>query len=324
MTQQIYSKLHPVFYILLLPFLFASCGLFDKDIKQDQHITAFKHQMNRVTDSLDTPAERIKALKTIMRNIEKDGDLITLRKKNKLLIEGDLHISNEYFNVENYPKAIEYTNMAIQLDSLDAGGYFNRGSIYQSISEDSLARVDYTRAISLNNSYTDAYYNRGIIYEKAGEYKKALDDYNKAIKHQPANITNIYNNRGNIYLALKDTSKALSDYTKVLDIDTTNIIAYTNRIGIYIKQKEFDKALADCNKALTLDSMYVRLYYQRAVAYEQMKKYEQAIDDYEQVLLLDKRDRYKTREKVTGTIKRLQPLAKSPSIKVATAPNSSR
>lgn len=306
MTQQPYTRIRSVIYILAFSFSFASCGLFDKEIRQDQHIATFRHQLERVPDSLATPAARIKALKTIIQNIEEDDDLITLRKRNKLLIDVNFSISNEYFNVKNYSKAIEFTNIAIKLDSTDANGYFNRGSLYQSMFEDSLALIDYTRAIELDDNHGDAHYNRGIIYEKANDYKRALSDYNKAIKDNPANIANVYNNRGNVYLALEDTSKALSDYSKVLDIDTANIGAYTNRVGLYIKKKELDKALADCNKGLQIDSTYIRLYHQRAMIYEQKKEYSQAIDDYEKVLELDPYNHYKTNKKTSETIKRLR------------------
>ncbi len=306
---QTYSSLY-FFILILFPFVFGSCRLFDKDIRQDKHIVAFKHQMSRVADSLDTSVERIKAFKTILENIDADEDLITPRKKNKLLIEANYYLSNEYFNVKNYKKAIECTNIAIGLDTTDATGYYNRGSIYQSIGDDSLAIKDYTEAIRLNNNYADAYYNRGIIYEVVGECEKALEDYNKAIKEQPKNVADIYNNRGNIYLSLKDTSKALSDYSRVLEIDTANINAYTNRVEIYIYQQEFDKALADCNKGLMLDPKNVRLYYKRALIYERKKEYEEAIADYEKVLDLDRHDLYKARIKTKESIKKLKVLAR--------------
>lgn len=301
-----------VYCIILFTSLqfFYSCKLFDKDIRQDKHIAAFKHQLSRVSDSLDTPAERIKALKTILLDIDADDDLITLRKKNKLLIEAHYYLSNEYFKIKNYTKALEYTNLAINLDTTDASGYYNRGSLYQAIGKDSMAVIDYSQAIHLNENYADAYYNRGIIYETTGQYEKALNDYNRAIKEHPKNLADIYNNRGNIYLSLKDTNRALGDYSRVLDIDTANVNAYTNRVGLYIKLNELDKALEDCNKGLAIDSNYVRLYLQRATVFEQQKEYSEAIDDYEKVLELYKHQSSGMNEKIHDNIKRLKSLEK--------------
>jgi tetratricopeptide (TPR) repeat protein len=298
-----------LYYVIiptLLCLLLTSCGLFDKELKQDQHIETFRYQLSRVEDSLHIFADRVKAFKTIVRLIEDDEDIITLRKKNMLLIDANNYISNEYVHIKNYTKALEYSNISISLDSTNAKGYFNRGCIYQRMEKDSLAMIDYVSAIKIDGNYADAYYNRGIIYEKSNKYQEALGDYNKAIKQQPSYRADIYNNRGNVYLALKDFSKALSDYSKVLDLDTTNINAYSNRAGLYIKQQELDKALEDCNKGLNIDSSFIRLYRQRASIYELKKNYEGAVDDYERVLALDHNDTYK----VHDAIRRLRLLVK--------------
>jgi tetratricopeptide (TPR) repeat protein len=286
--------------------LFHSCKLFDKELKQDQHIERFRYQLGRVQDSLDLPIDRIEAFKAIAKQIEKDKDLITPRKKNRLMIDANNYISNEYMQIKNYAKALEYGNISISLDSTNARSYFNRGSIYQTMDKDSLAIKNYSHAIGINSNYADAYYNRGIIYEKTMEYKEALADYNLAIEQRPPYLADIYNNRGNVYLALKDSSKAMSDYTKVLNIDPMNVNAYSNRAGLYIKQKELEKALADCNRALTIDSAFVRLYKQRAIIYEQMKDFEKAVDDYKKILKLDPSDKYKALD----AKKRLKPLIK--------------
>ena len=297
-------------YYLIVPILLCllstSCGLFDKDLKQDQHIEAFRHQLSRVEDSLDIPVERLKAYKTIVEFIEDDKDLITLRKKKMLLIDANNYISNEYVHIKNYTKALEYSNISIGLDSTSAKSYFNRGCIYHTMDKDSLAILDYMRAIEIDDNYADAYYNRGIIYERSARYKEALDDYNKAVKQQPSYLADIYNNRGNVYLALKDSSKALYDYSKVLDLDTMNINAYSNRAGLFIKQKELDKALEDCNRGLNIDSLFVRLYRQRASIYELKKDYGKAVLDYERVLTLDNSDR----SNIQDAIRRLRPLVK--------------
>lgn len=298
-----------VYYVIVSTFLclqLTSCGLFDKELKQDQHIEQFRHQLGQVQDSLDIPVDRIRAFKTIVDQIENDKDLITLRKKNMLLIDANNYISNEYMHIKNYTKALEFSDISIKLDSANAKGYFNRGCIYQTMDKDSLALLDYVRAVKIDNNYADAYYNRGIIYEKAGKYEDALSDYNKAVKQQPSYLADVYNNRGNVYLALKDSSKALSDYSKVLDLDTANINAYSNRAGLYIKQKELDKALEDCNRALNIDSDFVRVYRQRAGIYELKKNYAAAIQDYERVLDLD----YSDRHEVHDAIRRLHSLVR--------------
>lgn len=309
-TLQIFLKSRLTIAILLFSACVSSCGLFDKEIKQDKHIAEFRYRMNRIMDSLDNHRERIKAFEKIIEHIEADEDLITPRKKNILLIEGNTFISNEYLSLENYKKAIKYANIIIGIDSTSPKGFYNRGCIYQILDEDSLAILDYNKALKLNSDYSDAYYNRGIIYEESGNYDKALEDYNRAIKLNPSYIIDIYTNRGNTYLAKEAYDKAISDYDKILSIDSTNIKAYSNRAGAYIVQKEYDKALIDCNKVITLDSTNINIYKKRASIFEAQKKYGEALDDYEKILALDPHNKFDTHETVRKAIKKLRPLSK--------------
>lgn len=305
-TGILFNFLAAVFVLFIVNF--SSCGLFDKELKQDKHIAEFKHQMNRVGDSLNTPATRIDAYKAILEHIKVDKDIISDRKRNMLLIDVYFYLSNEYASVRNFPKAIDYNDIALTLDSTDARGYFNRGYIYCTMDNDSLAMMDYTRAIDIDNDYADAYYNRGILYEKIGKYENALADYNSVVKLKPAYITDVYNNRGNTYLSLENLEQALTDYTKALSVDSVNINAYTNRIRVYIKRKEYEKALADCDKVIHIDPDYVRVYYQRATVREMMKDYKDAISDYTKVLKLDALNKYKVKDNAEESIKKLQVL----------------
>lgn len=287
----------------------ASCGLFDKEIKQDQHIASFRYQLGRVQDSLDKHRSRIKAYEAIIEEINGDDYLITPRKKNNLLIEANVFLYNESLSVEDYRSAIRYSDTIINIDSTFAKGYYNRGCVYQVISKDSLAIRDYTKAISLNSDYADAYYNRGILYEQQEKLDQALFDYDKAIRLNPPYIADIYNNRGNVYLEKDIVDKAINDYSKALEKDTSNVKTYCNRAWAYMAQKDFDKALADCDNAIALDSVNVNAYIKRALVYEGKEEYNKAIADYKTVLKLDPYDKFSTHEVAQQAIHKLKPMA---------------
>lgn len=308
--QAFFKTLLFIFTVALLSVSVTSCGLFDNELKQDKHLSEYRHQMTKVLDSLDSHKERIKAFENILEHISADEALITPRKKNNLLIEGNTFISNEYLNMGKYKKAINYTNIVIGIDSTSPKGFYSRGCIHQMMDEDSLALLDYTKTIKLNSDYTDAYYNRGIIYEEQGKYDKALNDYSKAIKLNPSYLADVYNNRGNAYLAKEAYDKAISDYDKVISIDTANINAYSNRATVYVLQKEFSKALLDCNKAITLDSTNVDSYSRRASVLELLEEYQKAIDDYEKIKDLDPHNNKDMHDEVRKAMKRLKPLSK--------------
>ncbi|MBB4036118.1 tetratricopeptide (TPR) repeat protein [Dysgonomonas hofstadii] len=311
---KIYSSLtyHKFTYALLIPLLvvLSSCGLFDKELKQDEHISHFRHQIARVVDSLDTSKERIVAFKTIIEDINEDNALITPRKKNLLLIEGHTYISNEYLDAKNYKKAMEYTNKIIEIDSTSPRGYYSRGCVYQATNKDSLAILDYSKALSLSSGYADAYYNRALLYEEKKDYDLALSDLNKAAKLNPPYLRDIYYNRGEIYKTKESYDKAIAEYNKVIDLDTLNIMAYCNRGDSYFLLKNLDKAILDYNKSILLDSANVHLYLKRATAFEVRKDYNDAINDYKKILRLDPNNRYDYYSEAKKAIKKLKPLVK--------------
>lgn len=308
------QSLRTVIYYMVILLLFlvvpTSCGLFDKEIKQDQHIAEYRRQMNRVPDSLDNIKDRLDAFHTILENIDTDKALITPRKKNILLIEANNFIYKEYVKKENYTKALKYSDIIIGIDSTSPKGYFNRGWIYQIEEKDSLAILDYDKALKLNADYTDAYYNRGVIYQKQDLLDLALEDYNRASKYNPSYITDIYNRRGDIYLTKEIFDKAIENYNKTIVLDTVNIVAYRGRAEAYSMQKDLDKALIDCNKAISLDSANILAYVTRASVYTLQKEYDNAIDDYKIVMHLDPYNELNINKVAKKAIKDLRPFLK--------------
>lgn len=299
-----------ILFLVLFSMFTSSCGIFDKELEQDKQIANFRRQMGRALDTLDTPKDRIAAFQSILEQIDKDKKLITERKKNMLLIEGNALISNEYLNIENFKQAIKYADIIIGIDSTAPKVYYTRGCIYQAMNKDSLALLDYGKALLLNPDYASASYNSGIIYEEQEKYDQALANYNKAIKQKPSYIADIYNNRGNVYLAKESFDNAVSDYSEVLNIDSVNVKAYSNRAGAYILMADLDNALSDCNNAIRLDSLGLNAYVKRASIFESKKLYNEALDDYKKIIKLDPRDKHKTHEMAQEAIQRLRPLAK--------------
>lgn len=292
-------------------FIVSGCKPFDKEIKQDSHIVAFRLQMSRVQDSIDDRSGRVAAYKDILSLIENDKDLITQRKKNNLLIEGNIHLCNEYLINAGYEDAIKISNVIITLDSTKAKGYYKRGSIYQLIKNDSLALLDYTKTLELNEDYTDAYYNRGVLYEARGMFDLAVKDYTQAIKKKPLYISEVYNNRANVYLADNKIDKALSDYEQALKYDSTSVRIYCNRAWAYFVNEEYEKALSDCNKVLSLDSLNLNAYTKRASVYEKMSQYVEAIEDYKNIIKIDSLNEADTHVISEQAINRLTMLKKT-------------
>lgn len=265
-----------------------SC-FFDKEIKQDTEISDFRNTMLRILDSLDTPQARIKAYESLLQEVKDDKYIITERKKNNLLIDGLFYISEEYYKLQNFDKAIEFCNEALKLNAQSAGAYYNRGLAYQAKDDLQIALSDYTKAIDLDADYSNAYYNRGLVYEKLKDYNKALLDYDQALKLKPVYMADIYIGRGNVYRGLNDPDKAIESYDKALSADSLNIEAYSNRGSLFAEVGKYEEALTDYARAIRIDSTNADLYNRQAYTFELMQDYTSAIDSYNEVVKLDPR-----------------------------------
>ena len=90
------------------------------------------------------------------------------------------HQGNSLISTDQFEKAIEFYNQAIDLDPNLTAAYHNRGNAYTYIGRFQLAEVDYSRVISLEPDFIDAYHNRGLAYIFLKQYKHACRDFEKA------------------------------------------------------------------------------------------------------------------------------------------------
>ena len=103
------------------------------------------------------------------------------------------------------------------LDRRDlAGTYVNRGVIYMTRGEYPAARVDFDRAIEVDNLIGEAWVNRGAVDIIDKRYKDGIADINKGLAlgiEQPAKA---YYNRGVADEMVDDETSAYLDYQQAL------------------------------------------------------------------------------------------------------------
>ncbi|NDV79051.1 tetratricopeptide repeat protein [Dysgonomonas sp. 511] len=299
-----------IYILIISSFSFVSCGLFDKEINQDQRIGAFRMQLNAAKDSVITPEEKIEVFGAILSKISEDDVIFNINKKNNLKIDGLVLLCEEYVKLDNYEKALAISDSIISTDSLAAQGYCIRGCVYQTWGDDEKALPFYNKALSLNPAYPDAYYKRGLIYQAKDELEKALADYSMAIKYKLSYPVELYNNRGDIYISRGAYDEAVQSYMEAIKLDSLNSPAYRGRAEAYYMQKKKKEALADCNQAIRLDSANILAYITRACIYTSMKMYDNAVADYRTVISLDKQNERNIKAIAESAIKDLQPYSR--------------
>ena len=185
-------------------------------------------------------------------------------------------LGNVYFNLSDYPKALEYSQKALficeEIRNNDgiAKNLGNIGLVHNNLSDYPKALEYYSTALHINEeignkkSIANNLLNIGIVYENLSDYPKALKYYQKAlqINEEIGNKVGIANNLGNIgivYWRLSEFSKALEFYSKSLQINEeignkVGITANFGNIGlIYQNLSDYPKALEYYQKALLIN-----------------------------------------------------------------------
>jgi serine/threonine protein kinase len=121
-----------------------------------------------------------------------------------------------YVRINSLNAALQDFNSAITLGYKMA--YTNRGSIYATFNQWDKAIDDYEKAIENNPRDIIAYSNLGVYFQNIGQFDRAIENFTKALEVNPL-YPLAYYNRGNCYLRMNQLEGAIQDYQKVIDID---------------------------------------------------------------------------------------------------------
>jgi len=84
-------------------------------------------------------------------------------------------------------EAIEKMETAKQLSPFDVGLAFQLGVLYYSDKQFDKAKVEFERAISLNENYSNARYFLGLIYDRENKKSEAISQFEKIAELNPDN-----------------------------------------------------------------------------------------------------------------------------------------
>jgi tetratricopeptide (TPR) repeat protein len=183
---------------------------------------------------------------------------------------------------QDYLGAIIRLNMLIDREPLRDDIYALRADCYMHIWKDSMARIDFLRAIEINPVNYPAMLGLGKLEFNNGNEIEAGKWFSQVTKAKnPRLASDAYIELGRLSYFGKDYPNALQHFNTALNKDSTNSMAWYYRgllksrffdprgrtDTIKYPYLDFNQALIDFNKALSFDSNLADAYFQKAMVY---------------------------------------------------------
>ncbi|MBL7893563.1 MAG: tetratricopeptide repeat protein [Bacteroidia bacterium] len=187
----------------------------------------------------------------------------------------DKGISNVGEN--EYDRALNDFNIALQMNPGSVKAYTNRANIYGLKNQFDLALSDYSKALQLDSTDTKTFFNRGITYSLMKQFDKAIADYTKVLQKQP-DLNSAKQNRAYAYIENGNYEKGIRDLSELIAL---NPVAdyYFYRGLAYNRTGENEKALADYTTYIQSNPNNPNAYFNRSVINKAMGKYRDALAD---------------------------------------------
>ena len=216
--------------------------------------------------------------------------------------------------------ALQDVTKAINKSPDNARLYFDRASLLDRMNEDSLALIDYKKAISLDSGKAEYYSAIGdMLFEHKDlegsipwleramhlnpddkrahlklaklflyveEYNKALSEINIVLRQDVYNPEGYYL-KGMIYKSLNDTTRALSSFLTALQVEPEYRDAMI-QLGIVYGMQQDPIALKYYENAYNIDSTDVFPLYAKGVFYQDKGDFEMAKQQYIATIFKDR------------------------------------
>ena len=255
----------------------------------DQERAILVEQNRALQQTIDELQRRIATLEQVAINAQTPQDNTNIHTELQSIDKATLAVQkfeegNRFYDSEDYEKAINCYNEAIELNPNNVEYYFNRCRAYYELQDYDAATADCDKAMAEIETNPKNYLinSRNIIYtyvEIIGNYldlnkhDEANHCFNKAMEMASASNSEIVQEfiieifydkkdfiRGQYYYCIASTAytfnldyKAIIRYANVsIDINSDDLFAYFQRGIAYILSKKYDMAIADFNKVIEL------------------------------------------------------------------------
>jgi len=227
-----------------------------------------------------------------------------------------LNIGNLKYQQHQSKRGLEYLQKALAINDDDPAVYNALGLVYVDLQEWDKAIEHYDKALEIDTGYFYTYANIASLYQKRGDYERAMNEINTAIAINDQ-IPHFFIIKGDIEMAMNELETSIETFSEAIMRWSSYPDAYYKRGEAYLLQSEYLKSINDfafardsgIKEAIlgmgysyqgleqysdaidsfklyieSIDTIDLRAIYEMGVSYYQLEQYEQAITAFDQLL----------------------------------------
>ena len=203
-------------------------------------------------NKMDKSAYHLQKSYELSKNLEKIS--VAPKYTGSSTAEDDyLDMANMYYDSGNYIKALQYTDLILNVNPNNLNGLILKTKIYYNQNNPNQAAVYFKRALMLDNTLLTSIWAKNLNITTIPNYDF---DY--------------YNTKGLEYYYSGNSKDAITYFNKAIEINPKSAQALNNLALCHLQQSEFDEAKTALNKALRADKNF-NLTYINLAKYEALK-----------------------------------------------------
>ena len=233
--------------------------------------------------SLDLTAFQEEVAEVIEEKVEE-----AFEKFEKPVGDSETYIKLGQFEIdlENYDKALDYFEKAIEFDPDNAIAWFLRGYCYQQVDEWKKALGSYDKALQIDPENTAAWLSKGAAIYQSGEYGEAIRCYDTALAINPR-YAGALASKGIILTDLKRHEEAIKCFDRALEIDPNDTVAWHGKGKALNNLKMYEEAIKCFDRVLDIDPNDTDSWCEKGKALNNLKMYEEAARCYKKALEIE-------------------------------------
>jgi tetratricopeptide (TPR) repeat protein len=192
----------------------------------------------------------------------------------------------DYLTSQNYNKAIECFDKALEIDSKYVPALIDKGIALLNLERYEDAIECYDKAIEIEPKNAYARFNKGNTLSNLKRYEDAIKYFDQALEIDPKDADTL-TAKGSALYHLAKYEEALQCVDKALEIEPKLAGALIGKTVVLYHLKRYKEALQCVDKALEIEPKLARALIGKGLVYYGLTKYEEAMKYFDKALEID-------------------------------------